>query len=117
MALLLVAKTFSQQPDFLFDRQFPFEWEYAATHSLELRNDWGETVGYLVAASDLLMVGYSTREGRLSREVTHPARVFKLSPEGELLGEMAMNEEGRGSSIWKDYGQHPQLRENLFGEI
>jgi len=103
VALSACAKAIAQQPDFLFDRQFPFEWEYAATHSLELRNDWGETVGYLVAGSDLLMVGYSTREGRLSREVTHPARVFKLSPEGELLGEMAMNEEGRGSSILKLY--------------
>ena len=103
LVLSVCAEAVAQRPDFLFDRQFPYEWEYAVTHSLELYNDRGETDGYLVAASNLLMVGYSTREGRLSREVTHPARVYKLSPEGEPLGEMAMNEEGRGSSIIELY--------------
>ena len=37
------------------------------------------------------------------RDDIQPAKVLKLSPEGELLGEMAMSEEGRYSSIIRLY--------------
>ena len=103
-ALLNSTTAFAQQPDFLFEQQYPFEWEYASTYSLEICNDIGETDCYFVATCNLLTIGYSLGGKRcIDRDVTQPAKVLKLSPEGELLSEMAINEEGRYSSIIKLY--------------
>ena len=103
-ALLYGTKAFPQQPDFLFEQQYPFEWSYAGTHSLEICNEKGGTECYFVAACDLNTIGYTTgTKGIMIRDDIQPAKVLKLSPEGELLGEMAMSEEERYSSIIRLY--------------
>ena len=96
-------KSLAQRPDFLFEQQYPFEWSYAGSHSLEICKDNGETECYLVAACDLEVIGYTIGKGLMTRDDRQPAKVLKLSSEGELLGEMAINEEGRYSSIIKLY--------------
>jgi hypothetical protein len=94
----------AQHPDFLFEQQYPFEWSYAGSHSLEICNGKGETECYFVAACDLNTIGYTTGDKDLMiRDDIQPAKVLKLSPEGQLLGEMAMSEEGRYSSIIRLY--------------
>ncbi len=103
LMMFVAAESFAQQPDFLFEQQYPFEWTYAGTHSLEIRNDESETECYFVAACDLGTIGYLVGSKGLTRDNMQPAKVLKLSPEGELLGEMSMNEEGRYSSIIKLY--------------
>ena len=40
-ALLNSTTAFAQQPDFLFEQKYPFEWSYAGTHSLEICNEMG----------------------------------------------------------------------------
>ncbi len=103
-ALLYGTKAFPQQPDFLFEQQYPFEWSYAGTHSLEICNEKGGTECYFVTACDLNTIGYTTGgKDLMIRDDIQPAKVLKLSPEGELLGEMAMSEEGRYSSIIRLY--------------
>ncbi|MBR5082268.1 MAG: T9SS type A sorting domain-containing protein [Bacteroidales bacterium] len=103
-ALLNSTTAFAQQPDFLFEQQYPFEWSYAGTHSLEICNEKGGTECYFVAACDLNTIGYTTGgKDLMIRDDIQPAKVLKLSPEGELLGEMAMSEEGRYSSIIRLY--------------
>lgn len=90
----------AQHPDFLFKQQYPFEWTYAGSHSIEIRDDKGETECYFIAACDLNTIGYTTgSKGIMTKDDIQPAKVLKLSPEGELLGEMAMSEEGRFSSV------------------
>ncbi|MBQ6306901.1 MAG: hypothetical protein IJK78_10080, partial [Bacteroidales bacterium] len=103
-ALLYGTKAFPQQPDFLFEQQYPFEWSYSGTHSLEICNEKGGTECYFVTACDLNTIGYTIGgKDLMIWDDIQPAKVLKLSPEGELLGEMAMSEEGRYSSIIRLY--------------
>lgn len=102
--LLAVGVAKAQHPDFLFKQQYPFEWMYAGSHSLEIHNEEDGTECYFVAACDISTIGYTTGgKDLMKRDDIQPAKVLKLSPEGELLGEMAMSEEGRYSSIIKLY--------------
>ena len=102
MALSVNSKAPAQQPDFLFNQQYPFEWSYAGTHSLEICNDKGGTECYFVAACSLDLIGYTIGlKGLPTRDSYQPAKILKLSPEGESLGEMTINEDGRSSSIIK----------------
>ena len=104
-SLFFGAKAIAQQPDFLFEQSYPFEWQYAGSHTLEICTEEGETECFFVAACDLTTIGYTT-EGKGSEkqpDITQPAKVLKLSPEGELLGEMMMNEVGRSSSVIQLY--------------
>ena len=104
LALSVSTKALAQQPDFLFKQQYPFEWAYGGTHSLEISDDNGETECYFVAACPLHTIGYLTgNKGLTIRDDIQPAKVLKLSPEGDLLGEMAMSEEGNYSSIIRLY--------------
>ena len=104
LTMFVSPKAFAQQPDFLFEQQYPFEWSYAGTHSLEILDADGETECYFVAACDLATIGFTTGgKGHTIRDDIQPAKVLKLSPEGELLGELAMSEEGRSSSIIRLY--------------
>ena len=104
LALSVSTKALAQQPDFLFNQLYPFEWSYAGTHSLEICNEKGGTECYFVTACDLNTIGYSTGNKDLTiRDDIQPAKILKLSPAGELLGEMAMSEEGRYSSIIRLY--------------
>ena len=100
LALFVCINAHAQQPDFMFNQQFPFEWSYAGSHSLEIHDEKGETECYFVSACDLNTIGYVTgSKGLMDRDDIQPAKVLKLSPEGELMGEMPMSEEGRYSSI------------------
>ena len=102
LALSVSTKAKAQQPDFLFNQQYPFEWSYAGTHSLEICNDKGGTECYFVAACSLDLIGYTIGlKGLPTRDSYQPAKILKLSPEGESLGEMTINEDGRSSSIIK----------------
>ena len=112
LMLSVSTKALAQQPDFLFKQQYPFEWSYAGTHSLEIHDEKGGTECYFVAACDLNTIGYTTgNKGLAIRDDIQPAKVLKLSPEGELLGEMAMSEEGRYSSVIKlfNYPSNPKF--------
>ena len=95
LSLAIGDRLAAQQPDFYYEHQFPNEMQFGGTHSLEIRNDDGGVQCYFVAACDLTMIGYGIGQ----KDQPMPARVLKLSPEGELLGEMLMNEDGRSSSI------------------
>ena len=67
--LLFSTKTQAQRPDLLFEQQYPFEWTYAGTHSLEIVDEEGETGCYFVAACDLNTIGYVTgTKGLLKRD-------------------------------------------------
>lgn len=104
LTMLVSPKVFAQQPDFLFEQPYPFEWSYAGTHSLEMFDASGETECYFVAACDLNTIGYVTGSKELLvRDDIQPAKVLKLSPEGDLLGEMSISEEGRYSSVTSLY--------------
>ena len=104
LTLYVIPKTFAQQSDFLFEQQYPFEWSYAGSHSLEIHNEKGGTECYLVAVCNIDAIGYTIgSKGFPARDPYQPAKVLKLSPEGELLGEMTMHEEGRASSIIELY--------------
>ena len=104
LTLFVSTKASAQQPDFLFKQQYPFEWTYGGTHSLEISDDKGETECYFIAVCDLNTIGYVTgNKDLMIRDDIQPAKVLKLSPEGELLGEMAMSEEGNYSSIIRLY--------------
>lgn len=90
----------AQQPDFLFKQQYPFEWTYAGSHSLEICDEKGDTECYFIAACDLNTIGYLTGSKELvARDDIQPAKVLKLSPEGELLGELSISEGGRYTSV------------------
>ena len=87
LTLSVSTKALAQHPDFLFEQQYPFEWTYGGTHSLEICNEKGDTECYFVAACDLNTIGYTTGDKDLMiRDDIQPAKVLKLSPEGELLG-------------------------------
>ena len=102
LALSVSNKAKAQQPDFIFEQLYPFEWSYAGTHSLEICNDKGGTECYFVAACSLDLIGYTIGlKGLPTRDSYQPAKILKLSPEGESLGEMTINEDGRSSSIIK----------------
>ena len=104
LVLSAATKSTAQSPDFLFQRQYPYEWNYSGTHSLEICNESGETECYFLAVSDLNFISYFV--GGLFKDSLHfpePAKVFKLSPNGELLGELTLTEEGRATAINKIY--------------
>ena len=104
LTLCINVKAIGQQPDFLFEQQYPYEWEYAATHSLEVYNESGETDCYMVAACNLFLIGYTIgQKGEGERALVQQAKVLKLSPEGELLGEMAIGGQETTSTIIKLY--------------
>jgi hypothetical protein len=98
---LVSVKASAQRPDFIFEKSYPFEWKFGGTHSLEICDVQGETECYFISACDLSTIGYLIGAKGITqqKDVDQPATVLKLSPEGDLLGELAMNEDGRPSSI------------------
>ena len=105
-SIILLATTngVSQNPDFLFEQQYPEEWYFTGTHSLEITSADGETEGYFVAISNLSYIGFTlgTKEAPKDDNPT-VAKVMKLSPSGELLVELTLDAEGRGIAIYKLY--------------
>ena len=105
-SIILLATTngVSQNPDFLFEQQYPEEWYFTGTHSLEITSADGETEGYFVAISNLSYIGFTlgSKEAPKDDNAT-VAKVLKLSPSGELLGELTLDEEDRGIAIYKLY--------------
>ena len=99
LALLLVAKTFSQQPDFLFEHRFPYpilhtvNYEHIETFTLEVAPDDTTEGFYLI----------STGDGKNSNwyeiDPVSPPIVYKVSLEGELLGELALGSEDSYSVV------------------
>ena len=100
--LFATMKSIGQNPDFLFEQQYPEEWYFAGTHSLEITSAEGETEGYFVAISNLSYIGFTlgSKEAPKDDNAT-VAKVMKLSPSGELLGELTLDAEGRGIAIYK----------------
>ena len=104
LAQFIDSNAIAQQPDFLFEQQYPYEWQYGGTHSLEIRSENGNIESYFIATCDLSTIGYTVgKEKSLNQDNPQPAKILKLSPEGTLLSEMTMNEEGRYSSIIQLY--------------
>ena len=100
VVLFFCTAAYSQQPSFLFEQQCPYEWQYAGIHALEISNAQGETACYFIAASDITKIGYVVGEKDFMKQVaSQSAKVLKLSPDGELLGELFLCEEGRNSCI------------------
>ena len=102
IALLACIKTVAQQPDFLFEHLYPYQlnhtlfWEedLNVVH-LEVAPDGDMEEGcYLVAASDSKNPTYYE-----SDSVVFPPMVYKVSLEGEILGELALGYEDRYSMI------------------
>lgn len=104
-ALFVSINASAQRPDFIFEKSYPFEWLYGGTHSLEICNEQGETECFFVAACNLGMIGFLVggKDITQQKDINQPARVLKLSPEGDLQAELAMNEDERPSSIVKLY--------------
>ena len=100
--LFATMKSIGQNPDFLFEQQYPEEWYFAGTHSLEITSAEGETEGYFVAISNLSYIGFTlgSKEAPNDDNAT-VAKVMKLSTSGELLGELTLDAEGRGIAIYK----------------
>ena len=105
-SIIMLATTngVSQNPDFLFEQQYPEEWYFTGTHSLEITSADGETEGYFVAISNLSYIGFAlgSKEAPKDDNAT-VAKVMKLSPLGELLDELTLDAEGRGIAIYKLY--------------
>ena len=99
LALLLVAKMYPQQPDFLFEHQYPYPlpltlaWEHPETFALEVTQKEPLEGFYLITAG----------EGKNSEfyETTpvSPPVVYKVSLEGEVLSELVLEFENNYSII------------------
>ena len=97
-ALLFGTKAYPQQPDFLFEYQFEESWYFTANHALEITSSNGQNC-YFVAICDFSSGDLFPNDPNY----TNPARIFKLSNEGELVGELIIGEEGRRSVINRLY--------------
>ena len=94
LVLLAPLTAFSQHPDFQYYYSFWNE-NYIGSHTIELTAENGrETECYFVAICDYFRDWYVYEQ-----ESVYPAKVLKLSPEGEFLGELTIGEEGRRSVI------------------
>lgn len=97
--LFVFPKAFAQQPDFMFTQSFPWERPYYGSYSLEVVSEDGvATECFFVAECYSGQVEglpfYVSTQGLPS-----PAKVIKLSPTGEFIGELALGQEGVASSI------------------
>ena len=92
----------AQQPDFLFEYQFDENWNFTATHAMEISLPNGPNY-HLIAICDFSGGDMFPTHP----DFTNPARVFKLSNEGELVGELIIGEVGRRSVINRLY-PHPE---------
>jgi len=91
----------AQQPDFLFEHLYPYQLNHQlfyderveAVH-LEIASDSDSEGFYFVAASDSKNFPYYE-----SDSVAFPPIVYKVSLEGEILGELALGYEGRYAMV------------------
>lgn len=83
-----------QQMGFFYEWNVPENWNFAGTDVLEFMERESGQVVYFVSACDLGRDWYTYES-----ESIFPAKVFKLSSKGELLGELTVGEEGRRSTI------------------
>ena len=100
-ALLYGTKAFPQQPDLLFEYQYEENWNFTATHALEISSSSGQNC-YFIAICNFSDGDMSPNDPNY----TNPARVLKLSNGGELVGEIILGEEGRRTVINRLY-PHP----------
>ena len=91
----------AQQPDFLLESPYPFKLLHTLFYQervevvhLEIAPDTESEGFFLVAASDNKSISFYE-----SDSVAFPPMVYKVSSEGEILGELALGYEGRYSII------------------
>ena len=94
--VVFVATAKAQQPDFLFEWPSP-EWESAAVDALEVASE----SCYFFAVNKLMHPYY------YETEIASPAKVFKVSVEGELLDSVEVGMEGRYTFVQKLF-LHPE---------
>ena len=96
LALFLLARisAFAQQPDFFYLRpNVEDEYQFVGSFALEIKSDDGED-SYLVAFCNYVGDWYT-------EELTsvYPAKVVRLSSQGEWMGELTLGEPGRRTVI------------------
>ena len=99
VSLLALIELFlnAQEADLFFFKQYDFEQNFSGAHVLEVGTD--ETPDehcYMLAVCDL-----TTDFSEYETVVTYPAKILKLSTNGELLNELVIGEEGRRSVVYK----------------
>lgn len=99
VSLLALIELFlnAQEADLFFFKQYDFEQNFSGAHVLEVGTD--ETPDehcYMLAVCDL-----TTDFSEYETIVTYPAKILKLSTNGELLNELVIGEEGRRSVVYK----------------
>lgn len=98
--LMLVATITNAQtsiPDFWFHYAYPNEWGFTGTSVLELVSTNGkENSAYLIAVCDIGRDWFTYES-----ECTYPAKILKISSQGELMDELTLGEEGCRSVIYK----------------
>ena len=108
MALLWVQVfCFSQRADFYFTYEDPNFRFCEGGPCLEVGNKDSENHFFLASAFDFSYDWFTYEQ-----EHNTPARILKLSPEMELLGEMVIGEEGRRSTVTGIH--HDPENEDLF---
>jgi hypothetical protein len=94
---------YGQQPDFMVTQSFPWERPYYGSYSLEvISEDGGDAECYFVAVCNGGNVGIEGLPGYFAlgyEVVPSPAKVMKLTPTGEILGELTLGQEGVFSLI------------------
>ena len=98
---------FGQQPDMFFTYEDPISSYSEGGPCLEVGSKDSENHFFLVSAFD-----FSFDWLAYEQEYNTPARILKLSPEMELLGEMVIGEEGRRSTVTGIH--HDPEDEDLF---
>ena len=99
LALLIVAKSFSQQPDFLFEHPYPYpilhtlDYEHIETFTLEVAPDDTTEGFYLISTGDCKNSDW------YEIDPVSPPIVYKVSLEGEVLGKLALGSEDSYSVV------------------
>jgi len=97
LALLLQSHCQAQQPDFMLMHPYPLEWDFVGSHAYEIVSDNEQENGCVFLAACSLYLNWYGYED----DMTIPAKILKLSPQGEIIGEMTIGEEGRRTVIDK----------------
>ncbi len=99
VSLLALIELFlnAQEADFFFFKQYNYEQNFSGAHVMEVGTDENpDEHCYMFAVCDL-----TTDFSEYEAEVTYPAKILKLSADGELLNELVIGEEGRRSVVYK----------------